>query len=214
VPLRSRLTRWTAGAVLLSALLAACGPDDGRNLAEPNPDLTAVPVPTTTPVPVIDTDAPLQGVGPGGLTLSSADFSPGGTLPVASACGGDRSPALEWTAPPRRVTGLALVVQDIDADGVAQWVVTDISPGVDRAPQGEPPRGSEVRLNSAGVAAWSGPCPRDGTTHRIVFTLYALDKPVPVTAGDAASVVTAIQGASFGSASLLGRAGPAVTGDG
>ena len=167
------------------ALLAACGPDDGRNLAEPNPELTAVPVPTTTPVPIIDTDAPLQGVGPGGLTLSSPDFAPGATMPEASACGGDLSPALEWTAPPRRVTGLALVVQDIDADGVAQWVVTDISPGVTRAPQGEPPRGSEVRLNSAGVAAWSGPCPQDAFAHRIVFTLYALDKPLPVTAGDA-----------------------------
>ena len=208
-----RAATWLAGAVLTVSLLAACGPDDGRHLADPDPDLTAVPVPTTAPVPVIDTDAPLQGVGPGGLTLSSPDFAPGATLPEESACAGDVSPALAWTDPPRRVTELALVVQDIDADGVAQWVVTGISPGRTRAPQGRPPTGAEVGLNSAGVAAWSGPCPQDAFAHRIVFTLYALDQPLPVTAGDATSVVSAVQSASYGSASLLARAAPGVTED-
>jgi phosphatidylethanolamine-binding protein (PEBP) family uncharacterized protein len=214
MPLPSRLPRWLAGAALTVLVLAACGPDDGRHLADPNPELTAVPVPTTTPVPVIDEDAPLQGVGPGGLTLSSPDFAPGATMPRSATCRGDRSPELEWTDPPRRVTELALVVQDVDADGVAQWVVTGIPPGTTRARLGEPPGGSDVRQNSAGVAAYSGPCPQDGFAHRIVFTLYALDQPLPVGAGDPNSVVTAVQAASYGSASLIGRAAPAFTEDG
>ena len=85
-----RPLRWLAGAALTVLVVAACGPDDGRHLADPNPELTAVPVPTTTPVPVIDEDAPLQGVGPGGLTLSSPDFAPGGTMPRSATCRGDR----------------------------------------------------------------------------------------------------------------------------
>ncbi len=198
-------------AVVLALALGACGPDDGRHLADPDPALTAVPVPTTTPTEVIDVDPPLQGIGPGDLTLSSADFSPGATLRGRSACGGSTSPRLEWTDPPNRITELALVVQDIDADGVAQWIVTGIPAEAGRVRAGEAPEGGEVRANSAGDEAWASPCPTDGFAHRIVFTLYALDQPLPEGAGDPTSVVTALQAASGGSASLLGRAAPAVT---
>ena len=41
-----------------------------QRVADPDPALTAVPVPTTAP-PVIDASAPMQGIGPGGLTLSN-----------------------------------------------------------------------------------------------------------------------------------------------
>ncbi len=192
--------------VLSLASLVACGPDDGRRLAEPDPELTAVPVPTTTPTPVLEGDPPLQGIGPNDLTLSSDDFSPGATLPQPSACGGEVSPDLNWTAPPRRAVELALVVQDIDEDGVAQWIVTGIPTDVLEAPRGEPPAGADVRINSAGVTGWTSPCPAQGSAHRIVFTLYVLDEELAVGAGDPTSVVTAVQAASMGSASLLGRA--------
>jgi phosphatidylethanolamine-binding protein (PEBP) family uncharacterized protein len=191
--------------------LIACGPDDGRRLAEPDPSLTAVPVPTTTPTQVIDTDPPLEGTGPGGLSLRSPDFSPGATLPEASGCGGDTSPALRWSAPPNRVTELALVVQDVDAQGVAQWVVTGIPADAGRVAAGAVPPGADVRVNSAGESVWASPCPTDGFAHRIVFTLYALDQPLAEGAGDPTSVVTAVQAASAGSASLLGRAAPGAT---
>ncbi len=207
---RPTLRRASALAVLVLALVA-CGPDDGRHLAEPDPELTAVPVPTTTPTEVIDLDPPQQGIGPGELTLSSADFSPGATLPERSGCGGSTSPQLEWTDPPARITELALVVQDIDADGVAQWIVTGIPAEAGQVARGEVPAGGEVRANSAGDEAWASPCPLDGFAHRIVFTLYALDQPLPEGAGDPTSVVTALQAASGGSASLLGRAAPGVT---
>jgi phosphatidylethanolamine-binding protein (PEBP) family uncharacterized protein len=207
-----RRTQLASALLVIAFAAGACGPDDGRRLAEPNPDLTAVPVPTTAVIPAISGEVPLQGEGPGGLLLSSPDFSPGGTMPTRSGCDGELSPRLEWTESTRRTTELALVVQDIDADGVAQWVVTGISPDPDRIGLGELPPGAEARANSAGVQAWTSPCPTDGFAHEIVFTLYALDQPLPVTSEDPASVVNAIQGASYGSASLLGRASPGVTG--
>ena len=194
--------------VSLVIVLVACGPDDGRQLADPDPALTAVPVPTTTPTAVIDADPPLQGIGPGGLTLSSTDFAPGATLPETSSCGGDTSPALAWTPPPGRITELALVVQDIDADGAAQWILTGIPARAGRVPAGTTPARAEVRTNSAGDAVWASPCPTDAFAHRIVFTLYALDQPLAEGAGDPTSVVSAVQAASAGSASLLGRARP------
>lgn len=200
--------RAAAGLSLVALLLVACGPDDGRDLAEPSPDLTAVPVATTTPAQIIDVDPQLTTPGPGGLSVLSPDFSPGGTLPQASGCGGSTSPALEWTPPPRRASELALVVQDIDGEGTIQWVVTGIPPDVLSVDRGTPPAGGEVRMNSAGTATWASPCPQDQFAHRIVFSLFVLDRPLPEGAADAASVVDAIRGASYGSATVMGRAGP------
>lgn len=45
-----------------------------------------------------------------------------------------------------------------------------------------------------------------------MFTLYLLDQAPPAGSGDAPSVVNAVQQASFGSASLLGRVDPGGTG--
>jgi phosphatidylethanolamine-binding protein (PEBP) family uncharacterized protein len=53
-----------------------------------------------------------------------------------------------------------------------------------------PPGGREVR-NSAGKAAYAGPCPPDGPPHHYRFTIYALQRPPD--AGDDASLETTIQ---------------------
>lgn len=203
-PVPARL--WSTVALAGLLLLPACGPDDGRHLADPDPDLTAVPVPTTSPAAIVDTDPALTTTGPGGMEIRGIDFGPGENLPTASGCGGPTSPGLTWTAPPRRVTELALVVQDIDGDGSIQWLVTGLSPGELSIPTGTPPESGEVRLNTTGTATWTSPCPQDGFAHRIVFTLYAFDQELPQTAGDAGSVVDAVRAAAFGSASFLVRA--------
>lgn len=202
--------RRALGLLLFVSLagLAACGPDDGRQLAEPDPDLTALPPPTTVGPVISGAEPPEQGIGPGGLTLSSPDFPAGGALPLTASCRGSTSPALQWTAPPAEVTELALVVQDIDAGNFAQWVVTGIPTTERQAPAGSAPRGGAVRPNSAGTIGWSSPCPDDDTAHRIVFTLYALDEPPAQTSADAPAVIRAVQAAAIGSASLLARAIP------
>ena len=197
--------------LLIVLMLAAvsCGPDDGRQLAEPDPDLTAVPVPSsTTGAAFTGGEIPVQAVGPDGLTLQSPDFVPGGALPRRSACGGERSPALRWSQPGDDIVELALVAQDADADFLAQWVVTGMPAAAGRVPAGGAPIGAEVRLNSAGGIGWDSPCPADGRSHQIVFTLYALDQPLAVGGPDAASVVRAVQDASAGSASIVAQALP------
>ena len=166
-------------AGVLALALVACGPDDGRHLADPNPELTAVPVPPRPPAEIIDVDPPLQGIGPGGLTLTSADFGPGATMPRAVGLPVAR-PRPAWSGPTRRtaMTELALVVQDIDAEGVAQWIVTGIPAEAGRVRAGEAPERRRRAANSAGDEACASPCPTDGFAHRIVFTLYALDQPL------------------------------------
>ncbi len=201
-----------AALLVVLGLSVACGPDDGRHLAEPSPELTAVPVPTTSPAAIIDVDPDLETTGPGGLRLTSPDFSPGGTMPAVSGCGGATSPALEWTAPPPAATELALVVQDVDGNGAVQWVVTEIPPDARSVDRGTPPAGAKVSTNTTGTATWASPCPQDGLAHRIVFELFVLEAPLPEgLPSDAASVVAAIRDAATGSATLLGRAAPGPT---
>lgn len=198
--------RWLPLALVALVALTACGPDDGRELADPDPDLTAVPVATTTPATIDDPDPQLVTTGPGGVELSGIDFEPGEALPLESGCGGPTSPGLRWTAPPRRTTELALVAQDVDGDGAVQFVATGMSPDTLQIPTGGPLESGEVRQNSFGTTTWTSPCPQDGFAHRIVFTLYLLDGPLPEGAADTASVVDSIRAASYGQATVLARA--------
>jgi phosphatidylethanolamine-binding protein (PEBP) family uncharacterized protein len=153
-----------------------------------------------------DPDPELSTTGPGGVELRGTDFGPGEPLPLESACGGPTSPGLTWTAPPRRTTELALVAQDVDGDGAVQFLVTGMSPDTLQIPVGGPLESGEVRQNSTGTATWTSPCPQDGFSHRIVFTLYLLDGPLPEGAADTASVVDAVRGAAYGSATIQATA--------
>lgn len=198
--------RWILPALVGLLVLAGCGPDDGRNLADPDPDLTAVPVATTMPATIDDPDPELSTTGPGGVALSGTGFGPGENLPLESGCGGPTSPGLTWTTPPRRATELALVAQDVDGDGNVQFLVTGMSPDTLQIPRGGPLESGEARQNSTGTTTWTSPCPQDGFAHRIVFTLYLLDRPLPEGAGDTASVVDTIRNTAFGEATVLARA--------
>ena len=197
--------RWLL-LVTVAVALTACGPDDGRELADPDPDLTAVPVATTMPATIDDPDPQLATTGPGGVELRGTDFGPGEPLPLESGCGGPTSPGITWTAPPRRTTELALVAQDVDGDGAVQFLVTGMSPDTLQIPVGGPLESGEVRPNSTGTATWTSPCPQDGFSHRIVFTLYLLDGPLPEGPADTASVVDRVRDAAYGSASVVATA--------
>ncbi len=210
----SRRVPLNAVVVAIGALvLVACGPDDGRHLAEPDPALTADPPPTTAPaLPQVSGEIPLLTEGPGGLQISSPDFSPGATMPGRSGCGGNEAPRLQFTDAPARATSLAVLVQDVDADGAAQWVVTGLPPDLRFLRPGEVPPEATEHVNSFGEEAWTSPCPTDGFAHRIVFTLYTLDQDLPVTSEDVTSVVSTLQSTAYGQASILARASPSVGG--
>jgi Raf kinase inhibitor-like YbhB/YbcL family protein len=112
---------------------------------------------------------------PSVITVTSSAFAEGGSVPSRFTCDGeDLSPPLAWSGVPADVAAVALVVDDPDAPSgtFTHWVVLDLPPGTTSLEEGADPPGAQAR-NSAGKAAWMGPCPPTGT-HRYRFTVVAL----------------------------------------
>lgn len=135
--------------------------------------------------------------GPETLTLTSGDFEPGGTLPLAQAGkragGGNTSPALAWTGTPADTAQLLLVVEDTDSPTSAPFVhcVALLEPGLTALPAGAldaaaPAAG--VRLLRSGMGrGYLGAEPVKGHgPHRYVFQLFALPAALATAAGGAA----------------------------
>lgn len=116
------------------------------------------------------------------MTLESADFTAGGTIPRASMstdCGGGNfTPELHWSGAPRKTQSFALIVRDPDAPvagGFYHWVLYDIPAAIRQLNPSATPAGTKTGTASTGRAAYYGPCPPPGPAHHYVFTLYALD---------------------------------------
>ncbi len=124
------------------------------------------------------------------LQIASTAFSEGGSIPAQYTCDGkDVSPPLSWSGVPAGAKSLALICDDPDAPaGVwVHWVIYNLPVPADGLPEGVPPRdkaegGALQGKNDFRKTGYGGPCPPGGT-HRYVFTLYALDSPVPLPAG-------------------------------
>jgi Raf kinase inhibitor-like YbhB/YbcL family protein len=105
---------------------------------------------------------------------------------------------------------VALVVDDPDAPRgtFVHWVVTGLDPADGRLAEGAVPPGARQLPNSAGKAAWTGPCPPGGPAHHYRFTVYALQRP-PEVAGDAdpEQAVEAIEAAASARGRLVGTFG-------
>lgn len=122
------------------------------------------------------------------FTLTSADFSEGGTIGMAQVfteCKGKNvSPALKWSGAPQGAQSFALLVHDPDAptgSGWWHWVVYNIPAGTTSLPAGagDPrkhlmPAGAVQGRNDYGTAGYGGPCPPPGKPHHYHFRLYAL----------------------------------------
>jgi Raf kinase inhibitor-like YbhB/YbcL family protein len=112
-------------------------------------------------------------------------------IPRQFTCdGADTSPQLAWTAPPAATKSLALLVTDPDAPSgtFTHWVLYNLPAATQSLPEGLPKQaqlsdGSRQGRNDFGRTGYGGPCPPPGTTHRYVFTLYALDATLPLPAG-------------------------------
>jgi Raf kinase inhibitor-like YbhB/YbcL family protein len=142
------------------------------------------------------------------ITVSSAAFAAGGVIPRRFTCAGeDVSPPLRWSGVPAGTAEVALVVDDPDAPGgtYVHWLVAGLDPGRGRLAEGQVPAGARQLANSAGKAAWTGPCPPGGPAHHYRFTVYAL-RQAPEVAGDAepAAVVEAIEAAASARGRLVG----------
>ena len=142
------------------------------------------------------------------MTVSSPAFPPEAAIPVRFTCSGEEvSPPLIWSKVPEGTAELALVVDDPDAPGgtYVHWVVAHLDPKQGGLAEGTLPEGATQLRNSAGKAAWAGPCPPEGPAHHYRFTVYALGKRVEVAADAAAAdAIAAIEEAATARGRLVG----------
>ncbi|MFE0459496.1 YbhB/YbcL family Raf kinase inhibitor-like protein [Kitasatospora sp. NPDC058965] len=134
--------------------------------------------------------------GPDLLTVTSADFGDGGTMPLVQCAkhvgGADVSPGLAWGPLPAGTAQLLLVVEDIDVP-LAKPVVhcaALLDPGAGPLEPGALAKdrpGPGVRLLRSFVGrGYRGPGPIKGHgPHRYVFQLFALAAPLDGTPGGA-----------------------------
>ena len=164
--------------------------------------------------------------------MRSPAFADGGDLPVRFTCDGENlSPPLEWAGVPDGAGALMLVAFDPDAGrdlgastdlGFIHWLVIDLPATSSGLPEGA--SSSAAALLGAAEAAndfaaasgstfpggaiirgtgYDGPCPP--ARHTYVFRLMALDGPLGLPGGTAASeAITAAEGRLLGVADWTG----------
>jgi Raf kinase inhibitor-like YbhB/YbcL family protein len=141
-----------------------------------------------------------------GMSLTSATFADGGPIPASHSCdGADVSPPLAWSGVPAGTRSFVLIVDDPDARGFVHWVAFDLPAEQGSLAEGASGGGSfgEGR-NDFGRLGWGGPCPPSGT-HRYIFELSALDRPLGLSGTPTADDVRrAMAGHVLGSARLTG----------
>jgi Raf kinase inhibitor-like YbhB/YbcL family protein len=129
------------------------------------------------------------------FTVTSPAFRDGKPIPDGFTCSGaNASLPLAWRNVPKGTKQLALVMDDPDAPvgTFVHWVAWGIRPKPPRLPEETLPAGVVE-----GTPSYIGPCPPPGGgPHHYRLTVYALDAPPAVTAGDAdaAALRAAIKG--------------------
>lgn len=199
--------------VSVAVAAAACA-SDGRELAEPSPDLTT----TTRPLP--PTSAPDIEESETGLVLTSPDFAPGAIAPQTATCAGGNSwPTLEWTNVPASAAELAITLtnQTNPDEPLLLWLVAGISPTETALLAGQLPAGAFETLNDYGNQGYGSPCietigeeaagPVD-----LQFRLYVLEQPSGLAGGGPGNEAwDTLSAAATDSASVLMRVGAAAT---
>ena len=95
---------------------------------------------------------------PAAMSLTSAAFQDGGTIPTRFTCSGrDFSPPLRWSELPRGTRAFAVLMQDVDADRFLHWSVLDIPSDLRRLAEGRVPKEAVETKNSFGDTGWGGP---------------------------------------------------------
>jgi Raf kinase inhibitor-like YbhB/YbcL family protein len=145
------------------------------------------------------------------ITVTSPAFTAGAAIPQRFTCDGDNlSPPLRWSGVPAGTAEVALVIDDPDAPRgtYVHWVVVRMDPANTELAEGAVPPGAGQVRNSAGKAAYTGPCPPGGSPHHYRFTVYALQHRAEVGA-DASpeAAIQAIEAAATARGRLVGTFG-------
>lgn len=117
------------------------------------------------------------------MRIWSPSFADGAAMPRRHAREGGASPPLRFSGVPRAARSMVLVAEDLDAPigTFTHWLVWNIPPDVEGAPEGGPPPGARVGLNGYGEVGYIAPAPAAGR-HRYRFRLLALDTELPAEA--------------------------------
>jgi Raf kinase inhibitor-like YbhB/YbcL family protein len=136
------------------------------------------------------------------MTLHSATFTDGGTLPLSmistipgsngqNSCtadgspGGNESPQLTWRHAPHETRSFVVVSYDITAQ-FTHWMMYNIPAGTTSLPQNAGIPGSVYGVQNGNdffQPNYNGPCPPTTLTpfsHVYQFTVYALDEFLPI----------------------------------
>jgi len=154
------------------------------------------------------------------MTLTTAAFPDGGSIPTKYTQAGDQiSPALTWMNAPQGAASFVLHMHDLEvvrnhtSEDQLHWLVWNIPGSATGLPEGVP-RGADLPDGSHQISA-SGPvyrgpgAPANGPMHHYTFELFALDMKLDVPAsGDAfetrTNVLKAMQGHILGKAVYMG----------
>jgi Raf kinase inhibitor-like YbhB/YbcL family protein len=183
-----------ASIATAALVLGACSTGDGRTLRPPRFPPPATTAPATTTPDVSDIIEPefsvVEDLTSGESFELVAPWPNGASIPARHTCDAENlSPALTWANAPDLAVELALTVVDLDADGYVHWIVTGIDPQRTSVVENEQPAPGRVWTNTAGITGWSGPCPPPGQEHVYQFTVHALNQPLEVADGEAATLL-------------------------
>ncbi len=176
----------------------------GSRITHPSPTPTSTPI-TTHPMPQPSN----------AFSLSSPAFKDGGAIPTKYTCDDQQllSPPLVISNVPEGTKSLALIMDDPDVpkelipEGVfVHWVLYNIPPETKQIPEGGTvgnPGG-----NGRDDLSYTGPCPPpeyEPSTHRYIFTLYALSGTLEFfKAPTASNVEEAVKGMTIAKTQLIG----------
>jgi len=142
------------------------------------------------------------------MTVTSPAFSGGGEIPAKFTCNGQgSSPELRISGTPPEAKSLVLIADDPDAPGgvFTHWLVWNIDPQTTRLGENSVPAGALEGTNDFSKRSYGPPCPPSGT-HRYIFKIFALDRPLELKAGARrADVDAAMRGHVLTQGELIGR---------
>ena len=132
------------------------------------------------------------------FAMTTTGFLDGSAIPTLYTCDGkDISPQFAWTNPPANTQSFTMIMSNPDAPGGTwyHWVVFNIpSKTAEIAEAADKIPGAVMGRNSWNKLVYNGPCPPKGTSHRYIFTLYALNTKLKTPVGaDALMVMDAMQ---------------------
>ena len=77
---------------------------------------------------------------------------------------------------------LSSTIQDAPRGTFTHWILYGLPPSTSSLDENTVPAEAKQAKNSAGRAAYAGPCPPSGT-HHYRFTVFALDEPLDLSDG-------------------------------